>query len=336
MDFRFTNKYDPAGIVKSLSSALHRKTFRNDPSSVFWAYDDFSSYNDQIQNLIVKYLEEFNVSNAIFTLTSKDLIEDKHNDYSIEPLFNAQYKISENKLTLDSIVDNSQDELFLPGPNNYIPDNFDIIYDKDSEYQVLGNGQVILPDSSKSHWPKLYKTEHNNHVYMMPNMITPPKILNQIVAGPKMKLILKFISVKTKVSIEEYLIRSLLDSVLDDALNKLSYQANLAGIYGSSVVRYNYLSLSVSGYSQNQGIFLDEVFRIVGNLEDHIKQEQLDIYIDEKIQALKNSFRSPSYSLGLRLLKRSLSVYSISEDTFLEYLRGFDHTGLNSNPRKYG
>ena len=81
---------------------------------------------------------------------------------------------------------------------------------------------------------------------------------------------------------------------------------------------------------------MDEVFRIVGNLEDHIKQEQLDIYIDEKIQALKNSFRSPSYSLGLRLLKRSLSVYSISEDTFLEYLRGFDHTGLNSNPRKYG
>ena len=227
MDFTFSSKFTDVGsLVKTISKTLHKSYFRSNPGKIYANYlDGYNKYDDKVKHLIEKILNEFKLENMFCFLSAKEFSKNWPEDVEkkTETLYNTTYgegKFSDHLISKIIGVENNSnnltihEDLFLPSENQFIPDDFKVYYDSDSDFTDLGivnygmNNEtenanvtdVVLPRARNPNWPILYKRNQNAIMFLKPFINNPPPKLQDIKPQPKMHATIKLVTFKVPVA----------------------------------------------------------------------------------------------------------------------------------------
>ena len=347
MDFTFSSKFTDVGsLVKTISKTLHKSYFRSNPGKIYANYlDGYNKYDDKVKHLIEKILNEFKLENMFCFLSAKEFSKNWPEDVEkkTETLYNTTYgegKFSDHLISKIIGVENNSnnltihEDLFLPSENQFIPDDFKVYYDSDSDFTDLGivnygmNNEtenanvtdVVLPRARNPNWPILYKRNQNAIMFLKPFINNPPPKLQDIKPQPKMHATIKLVTFKDKFDMEEYFVRKVISLTLSDDINKLTYTAALAGLSCKASVTFGHITISTDGFSQNQGKLVLKVLDRIKNLENKIKQEKIDIYADIILKNLNNGKKKASYKMALDLFDKISFKNARPSQMYIDFL----------------
>lgn len=145
MQFKFMSKNTKTmKLVRDISSALHSPEYQEAPEKIMSLGIEYPQYDQQIKDLIAQHLNYYSIDRATFILNAKNFENISGFNISTLPLLNediygSKYQMkphSEELISKINQIDSWNPEFDLPKPNNFIPDDFSIIYDEDENQDL--------------------------------------------------------------------------------------------------------------------------------------------------------------------------------------------------------
>lgn len=251
--FRFKDKERPQNYVTNVSEALYYYP----PEDILCGSYVLTKYDGP---LITSMLEKLLPENARLAVVGKQLapIATK-----TEKWYGTQYEIEPIKPELLQRWQSAglNPSLFLPKPNQFIPQNFDLCTDTDGITTVP---QKILSTPLVDLWFK-QDTEYNL---------------------PKNNMYCEFFSPVAYLDPRNTNLLHMFAQLFRDALTEYSYDAELAGLdYSLNNTKYG-LTLSVRGYYDKQPVLLQKIMHKLTNFQ--VDPKRFMILKDTYVRALCN------------------------------------------------
>lgn len=211
--FKFRENGDPVDFCSSAAELLFDKT--TTPHEIL---SSGSTYDDYDPIVAKAFLERFRPDNCIITVIDSGLQKDESGDWSVEPLYGANYRIKEIPITDLKRWENPEtidSQLHVPELNNYIPTDFSLRCDDegrqltDSELEKARKIPPVLLDEGKN-WRIWHKMDVSWRV-------------------PKTILKVGIVSPSAYQSPRSMTLSRIYQRVLNDDLNSFVYDASLAG-----------------------------------------------------------------------------------------------------------
>ncbi|KAF8911060.1 Metalloenzyme, LuxS/M16 peptidase-like protein [Gymnopilus junonius] len=225
---------------------------------------------------IMEYLNHFTIENSRAVLMAsrsdhlklqQDLTWDK------EPWYGTEYAVQKFEDDFANGV-NDIPELFLPGPNEFIPSNLDV--EKKEGIEPLKRPHLIRQTRLSSLWHK-----KDDRFWV-----------------PKAHVVIDIRSPSANASARAAVITRLYSNLVNDSLTEFSYDADLAGLSYNFTPHTTGLFVSMNGYNDKMIVLVRHVLEKVKGLV--IDPQRLAV-IKEEDQARReweNFFLGQSYSLS--------------------------------------
>lgn len=285
--FFFQEKSEPIHYVSSLASTLQEVQTED----VLQANYLMTSFDPKAYNDILEYLTPDNVLTSVM---AKGLETDSKTEWYEAPY--SYTKIPANQ-TLGSAHVEIADQLHLPEPNDFIPDNI----------EILSGTKMNTPE-------KLLSSEGFSLWHYFDNSF----------GTPKSNLYINLRSPHANDTAKHSVLTSLLVSMIQDELNEFTYPAYLAGLNYDLYSHIRGISIKVGGYSDKQNVLIAKILRTSKIMQ--LKRERFDIYKEQLVRSLENAAKKKPYQQTTDEIRKLVIKPQWTE---LEKLAALDNITLN-------
>ncbi|EJD02250.1 uncharacterized protein FOMMEDRAFT_109506 [Fomitiporia mediterranea MF3/22] len=267
-----------------------------------WAWDE---------QLVRDTLSRLTVENGRVVVMAKDHSTiDNAGPWTIEPWYGTEYTVGrlDEEIISAARAPNDIPELYLPGPNEFIPSNVDV--DKIDVPIPLKRPSLILRNPLMDVWHK------KDDQFWVPRA--------QVVIEARTP----FASDSARASVMTHLYIDL----VKDALTEFSYDASLAGLdynFGSTALG---LYINLSGYNDKLHVLAQHVLKKAKNLE--IKEDRLAVMKEKAKRGWENFFLGQSWNLSEYYGKYLLSGHQFTVTEKLAEITGITVGELQGHVQK--
>ncbi|KAJ8083457.1 metalloprotease [Marasmius tenuissimus] len=308
--FKFLQKRDPVDYAKEIAVAMSEPYPRELLLAAQWktwdwgdVYDDKNATGGGGEDKVHEYLKELVPENArIYVLGKEEELNNLERfengpiEWSEERWYSTKYKVE--RLSNDfiaSCLSGTIPELFLPGKNKFIPENLHV--DKKDVKEPLKRPYLTLDTPTTKLWHK------KDDQFWAPHA--------------NMKIFMK--SPYVEQSARTAVLSSLFTDLVEDSLEEITYDAQVAGLSYRCLDTTNGLYVSFSGYNDKFPLLLKQV---LGRLKDLVVDpERLRIMIERRKKQWENFFLGESYNLARSYSSHCLSAVSWLKEELLEELK---------------
>ncbi|THU88604.1 hypothetical protein K435DRAFT_679530 [Dendrothele bispora CBS 962.96] len=309
--FRFLEKKRPDTYVTRVAE-LMAKPYPKELSlvapSVTWNWNDeyegipSAGGQDEVQ----KYLQDFRLDNSRVMLMAKagelEKIEriDRNAVWQKEPWYGTQYRVErfgEEFLAQASICASSKNdisELYLPGPNKFIPSNLDVI--RRDVPEPARRPFLIRRTPMSTLWHK-----EDDQFWV-----------------PKAQVYIDMRSPYANSSARAAVLTRLYTQLVTDALTEFSYDADLAGLAYNFVAHTKGLYVTLQGYNDKMAVLVEEVLAKAKKLV--VDPERLTVIKEENKKNWENFFLGQSYQLSDYYGRYTMTEQQWTIDEYLKEL----------------
>ncbi|KAJ7634941.1 Metalloenzyme, LuxS/M16 peptidase-like protein [Roridomyces roridus] len=295
--FQFKEKGDARSyatwIAENMNDPIPRELLLSAPSLV-WDWDG----EEEGSNKVRDYLDHaLRVENARIVLLAKEEEEHKQDVvWEKEPWYGTEYYVEkfDEMFIEEAQGPNDIQELYLPGPNQFIPTNVQV--DKMEVAEPLKAPLLIRETPLSALWHK------KDDKYWIPK------------AHVKIHLRSPFVYNSARAAV----MTRLYSAVVDDALEEFSYDASLGMLHYSISTRPTGLYISMSGFNDKLAILakhvLDKLKTVV------VDPARLEVKKEQVKKGYENFFLEQSRSLANHYLDNMLTQRVWSLESRLEEL----------------
>ena len=291
LQFRYQEKTGASSTVTTLSQNLHYYEIQD----VLRGSHILEEYKPE---LIKHLLDQLTPERVLISLNSQNLTTDK-----VEKNYHVAYGITSIAPELLKQWSSSKinPKLSLPKPNPFIPNELHL---------KEGEGEVTHP--------QLIQQEKNFDVWHQ---------LDTSFNVPRNSLFIALHSPIANSSPRNTILTSLLTGMLNKQLNSYAYPARLAGLNYSIYATKRGISISLSGYDQQQNVLLE---RIIAALKaPEITKKRFNILKNRYQQGLNNAKKQQPFHQIISELKRTLVERHWTNEQKLAALQGITQQDLS-------
>ncbi|WP_086931176.1 insulinase family protein [Agarilytica rhodophyticola] len=286
MSFDFGERGNPIREVSRLARDLHETT----ANKIFWYNYNWDKFDEV---LIRRYLGELNVNNMLTVIVAPETIADKESEF-----YQAPYRVITNntsqhlenhstvkkaefrshKLTLEgpsvATYKKLKKQMDLPKANPFVPSNF-TIYEESFAQAKENIPQLIYQRDGVQGWFL------NDNIYSIPKgFVSSRFLLPTATHSPELSVTLDIFA-----------------KIIKDALNKLSYNASLAGLSYSLNATAKGIDLDFYGYNASLPELSSRVLKVIRNFNRSKKYrlKMIDAYFDDVREELLRIQRNRRY-----------------------------------------
>ncbi|KAL6075623.1 Protease 3 [Balamuthia mandrillaris] len=298
IEFRFADKHHPIEYVCFLANCMQQY-----PTEWILAGPMlFDEYNPQlIQETLTTYLTPKNMR---LRLVAKDFQEEDKQKMKEEKWYGTQY--IEERLTsafLDRLSDPPQldPELFLPRPNEFIPEDLSL--------RPLPSENDT---SSTPSPPELIECTDRTKVWHKQEV--------QRFKLPKADILIEFATPWAYATPRHHVLTSLFTKLLMDALAEFSYDAELAGLLYKLDAAIVGMQLVISGFNDKQALLLRRILEKMVKFE--VKDEHRFLALKDLLARTYGAFRSEQpYVHSMYNMNVCMEHLRWHSDSFLEAIQ---------------
>ncbi|KAJ3249457.1 Insulinase (Peptidase M16) [Chytriomyces hyalinus] len=228
LSFKYQEKGAPSSFCSALAANMHDYPAKHIISGGYLMED----FDTTLLKTLIQKLSPDNF--RAFLVASSAEVE----GWKTAPWYGTEFKVEELPpsllQTLSNITMNPQFKLFKMNP--FVPHSFDIVPDGHT-VDVFEHPRIIKETPTTRVW------------YLLETKFKVPRASFSLFIKSPVAYASPRFSVMTNLYCE----------LLKDAMNEISYYAEMAGLYYGLDVTVEGLILSVGGYSDNLGLFLEEV-----------------------------------------------------------------------------
>eukprot|EP01127_Copromyxa_protea_P010614 TRINITY_DN2597_c0_g1_i1.p1 TRINITY_DN2597_c0_g1~~TRINITY_DN2597_c0_g1_i1.p1 ORF type:complete len:920 (-),score=181.97 TRINITY_DN2597_c0_g1_i1:22-2781(-) len=258
--FKFLEESQAADYASTLAGWMHTYPREHILSGPYLFYE----FDSALVNEVLKSLSPNNMN---VTVTSKSF---QGKTTQVEQWYKVNYNITDIDPAfikeLENVGDNN--ELFLPQPNPFIPDDFSLL--QPSAEHVAATPKALVGDN----WTLWYK-------------------FDTVFGIPKAYQIIDLITPLVYTSPEASVMASIFCKLVQDSLNEFSYAAKIANLSYSFLNTKEGLRLTIKGYNCKQDILVQKVIEKIANFE--VDPERFYIIQEQEKRGYKNFDHDPPY-----------------------------------------
>ncbi|KDR81747.1 hypothetical protein GALMADRAFT_58881 [Galerina marginata CBS 339.88] len=226
---------------------------------------------------VTEYLNQFTIENSRAVLMAK---RDDHLKvhpelkWEKEPWYGTEYAVQRFDDDFVAQIDNLNviPELFLPGPNEFIPTNLEV--EKKEGIEPLKRPQLIRQTALSSLWHK-----KDDRFWV-----------------PKAHVLIDIRSPVANASARTSVLTKLYSDIVNDSLTEFSYDADLAGLSYSFSPHSSGMFVSMNGYNDKMSVLVRHVLEKIKGLV--VNPQRLAVIKEEARREWENFFLGQSYSLS--------------------------------------
>lgn len=292
--FRFAEKADPLHTVSRLASNL--QTYR--PEDVVSGDYLYTRYDEQ---LIREYLDYLTPDNLLWILLARDQSTNRVSDR-----YQAPYRFESLGVEKVRVLKSLLDELQLPAANDFIPRRLEL-----RALPVIAAEQGEVPGLIRQDKVQEVWFQHDTRFQT-----------------PRAQVFLRIKSPAIGDSLRQAVLAELYVAMVSDALNAFAYPAGLAGLDFSLAANSRGLDLTLSGYSDKQGLLLS---RIAGAMTtQQFNRARFERLQAELLRHYSNSRQQTPYAQLLEILPSVLFRPLWSDREKVAVLRELDLSDLKT------
>ncbi|KAJ3551779.1 hypothetical protein NM688_g4513 [Phlebia brevispora] len=195
-------------------------------------------------------------------------------EWKNEPIYGTPYHVEQfdSKFLEEAQGPNDIPELFLPGPNEFIPTNFNV--DKRPVAEITKRPTLVRETPLSSLWHK-----KDDHFWI-----------------PRANVMLDLRSPAAYKSTRASAMTRLYSELVQHSLTEFSYDADLAGLTYNFSAHNLGIFISLSGFNDKLHVLARDVFSRARNLI--IKEDELNIVRERVIRDYQNFFLSQPYRIS--------------------------------------
>ncbi|KAF8163442.1 Metalloenzyme, LuxS/M16 peptidase-like protein [Crassisporium funariophilum] len=224
---------------------------------------------------IAEYLETLRVAEGRVVLMAK---KDEHmkinpeQTWDKEPWYGTEYSVQrfDDKFIEQAESANDLSDMFIPGPNEFIPTNLDV--EKKEVVEPLKRPHLIRETPLSTLW---HKKDDKFWV-------------------PKSHVIIDLRSPLANASARASVLTRLYTDIVNDSLTEFSYDADLAGLSYNLMPHSTGLFITMNGYNDKMSVLVRHVLEKVKGLV--VNPERLSVIKDQTKRDWENFFLGQSYS----------------------------------------
>ncbi|KAG5354057.1 hypothetical protein C0989_009755 [Termitomyces sp. Mn162] len=274
--FRFKEKRRPdeyaTSITEYMSWPVPKDLILKAPA-VTWDWDSATGENE-----VRKCLETFRITEGRVVLmataaehakiTSTDVIWEK------EPWYGTSYRVErfDEQFINKAEAPNAISELFLPGPNEFIPTDLQV--DRRIVTEPLKRPHLIRETPLSTLWHK-----KDDHFFV-----------------PKAHVVIDIRSPVVNETARAAVMTKLYADVVNDSLTEYSYAADLAGLSYNFMSHTNGLYISIHGYNDKLSMLVRKILETMKGLS--VDPQRFDIIKEQNQREWRNFFLGQSYTLS--------------------------------------
>ncbi|RXW22316.1 hypothetical protein EST38_g3526 [Candolleomyces aberdarensis] len=229
------------------------------------------------EKTIRSYLESFRVNGGRVVLMAKKEDHERVNPgtgWQTEPWYGTQYKVERWGQEFVEKADgpNPLPELYLPGPNEFVPSNLDV--EKREVKEILKRPHLIRQTPLSTLWHK-----KDDRFWV-----------------PKANIMIDIRSPSVNKSARTSVLTRLYSDLVTDSLTEFSYDADLAGLSYSLFSHSTGLYITMSGYNDRMSVLVKDILGRIKNLT--VDEQRLAALKEQAQREWRNFFLGQSYSLS--------------------------------------
>ncbi|KAE9393647.1 hypothetical protein BT96DRAFT_959011 [Gymnopus androsaceus JB14] len=227
---------------------------------------------------VYEYLEQMKLENGRITLMAKgedlEAVLGKQGTWEAEPWYGTLYRVErfDEEFLRQTSAPNDLTELFLPGPNEFIPTNLDV--DKRENVEPVKRPHLIRETPLSTLWHK-----KDDRFWV-----------------PKAHVVIDIRSPISNSSSRSVVLTRLFTDLVTDSLSEFSYDADLAGLSYSCISHTKGIYVTLQGYNDKMSVLVQHVLEKVRNLE--VLEDRMRVMIEQNKQSWQNFFLGQSYQLS--------------------------------------
>ncbi|EJD02194.1 insulin-degrading enzyme [Fomitiporia mediterranea MF3/22] len=306
LHFRFEEKQArpenyASRISGSMKLPLPRSLILSGPK-LTWDWDE---------QLVRDTLSELTVENGRVVVMAKDHSTiGNQGPWTAEPWYGTEYTVDrlDDEITSAARAPNDIPEIYLPGPNEFIPSDVDI--DKFDVPNPLKRPSLVLYTPLMDVWHKKDDQFWVPRAHVMIEARTP------------------FANASARASVMTRLYADL----VKDSLTEFSYDASLAGLdytFGSTILG---LYINLSGYNDKLHVLAQHVLEKAKSLE--IREDRLAVMKEKAKREWENFFLGQSWNLSEYYGRYLLSAYQFTYTEKLAEIEGITVGELQEHVQK--
>jgi insulysin len=293
--FRFQEKVEPISYVSRLAGAMH-----------YYAPEDILRgpyiMDDYEKAMLVGLLERISPENVLVVLADRSVKTDRESRYYRVPY-------SREHLTAPpAATDIAAGALHLPAPNVFIPEDVSLV---ELEPDNPAQPAIALQGQRQTVW---FKQDGEFRL-------------------PKGAIYINFRSPQVGQSAQQAAAAGLYVAVLEDAVNELTYPAQLAGLNFSLYKHAQGISLRISGYDDKQQVLLEQLLASMETLA--IEHQRFENIREDMIRSLQNSVAKRPSNQVMDDLREALLYGDFGEQALIDALRGMELDQLEEYARAF-
>lgn len=272
VDFRFRQKSPASRFTSGTSSVMQKPLPRE------WLLSGISKFRKFDPEAIVHAMQFLKDDNFRLMIVSQDFPGDWDQK---EKWYGTDYKVQkfpleikeEYRQALSAPAGNRPEELYLPHRNEFIPTRLDV-------------EKTDVTDPAKT--PKLLRNDDKIRLWWKKD---------DSFWVPKANINILLRNGLTYATPANYVKTVLFTSLVKDALNTYSYDAEISGLVYNVVADPSGMNILVHGYNDKMAVLLEKILLTIRNLE--IRQDRFDIIKERKIRQYKNwDYQQPYHMIG--------------------------------------
>ncbi|KAF5380968.1 hypothetical protein D9615_004092 [Tricholomella constricta] len=226
---------------------------------------------------VKEYLESFRITDGrvVLMATAAEHAKVASNAaWEKEPWYGTDYRVErfDEQFIKQAQAPNAIPELFLPGPNEFIPTNLDV--EKRDVTEPLKRPHLIRETPLSTLWHK-----KDDRFFV-----------------PKAHAMIDFRSAIGNVSPRASVMTKLYSDIVNDSLSEYAYDADLAGLSYNLMSHAGGLFVSINGYNDKLIVLVKHVLEKVKRLD--VDPQRLAVMKEQNKREWENFFLGQSYSLS--------------------------------------
>ncbi|KAJ3837999.1 Metalloenzyme, LuxS/M16 peptidase-like protein [Lentinula raphanica] len=282
--FRFLEKRKPDRYVSAIAERMTNPypwELLLAASSLTWEWgNDYPGALSADKKKVDEMLEQFKLQNGMVVLMAKEpeleqVLELKKQDvWEKEPWYGTPYRFErfDEEFLRQTEAPNDLPELFLPGPNEFIPTNLDV--DKRDHVEPVKRPHLIRETSLSSLWHK-----KDDRFWV-----------------PKAHVMIDIRSPISNSTPRAAVLTRLFTDLVTDSLEEFSYNAALASLSYSCTSHTKGMYVTLQGYNDKMSVLVQHVLDKVKSLE--VRPNRLRVIVEQSKHSWENFFLEQSYQLS--------------------------------------
>ncbi|KAF8623490.1 hypothetical protein AX15_006273 [Amanita polypyramis BW_CC] len=276
IQFRFSEKKRPDSYATWITEQMGWPVPRDSVISAPRLMEDWGNDPLPLQK-VREYLESFRIEQGRAVLMAKaeehaELYPDA--TWLKEPWYGTEYRVErfDNEFVKLANGPNDIPQLFLPGPNEFMPENLDVV--KKDIHEPAKRPHLIRESPLSQLWHK-----KDDQFWV-----------------PKAHVTIDLRSPLANESARASAITRLYCDVVNDSLTEFSYNASIAGLTYRFLQHTTGLLITTHGYNDKMPVLVENILGRIKNLD--VDPERLEVMKEQAKRTWENFFMSQSYQLS--------------------------------------